>query len=193
MSIYLYVKTHNLTNLKYLGQTTSSDPHRYTGSGIYWKSHLKKHGSDYRTEILRICETKEEVKEWGLFYSKLWNVVESEDWANLKVEQGDGGRQSEEVRKRIGEAGRGRVPWNKGKSVWSEADRKRISEQNRARPPQSKETIEKRVSKNRGKVRSDEAKKKTSDALKGRKFTDESRKKMSEAAKRRCARRAVDK
>lgn len=115
MSIYLYVKTHNLTNLKYLGQTTSSDPHRYTGSGIYWKSHLKKHGSDYRTEILRICETKEEVKEWGLFYSKLWNVVESEDWANLKVEQGDGGRQSEEVRKRIGEAGRGRVPWNKGK------------------------------------------------------------------------------
>ena len=188
MCIYLYIKTHNKTNLKYLGQTTAKDPHQYTGSGVYWKSHLAKHGKDFRTEILRVCESKEEVKEWGAFYSELWNIVESPEWANLKVEQGDGGRQSEEVRKRIGEKGRGRIPWNKGKKIWSESDRRRISEEQRARPPQSKETVEKRAAKNRGKVRSEESKRRTSETLKGGKFSEETRRKMSEAAKRRCNR-----
>ena len=160
MTIYLYVKTHNITSLKYLGQTSSKNPHSYSGSGVYWKQHLKKHGSDYRTEILRECQTKEELKEWGLYYSELWNVVECDTWANLKIEQGDGGRQSEEVRKKMGEAGKGRVPWNKGKQIWDESDRKRISEQNKSRGPQSAETIAKRVSKNTGKVRSEESKQK---------------------------------
>jgi hypothetical protein len=92
MSIYLYVKTHNKTGLKYLGKTTNTDPHSYTGSGTYWKNHLKKHGRDYTTEIIRECQTKEEVKEWGLYYSKLWNVVKSEQWANLTEESGEGGK-----------------------------------------------------------------------------------------------------
>lgn len=91
MCIYLYVKTHRITNLKYLGKTAANDPHKYPGSGVYWTNHLKKHGHDYTTEILRECYTKEEVKDWGLYYSKLWNIVESKEWANLKEECGDGG------------------------------------------------------------------------------------------------------
>ena len=185
MTIYLYVKTHNKTGLKYLGQTTSTNPHSYPGSGVYWKSHLKKHGADYSTIILKECQNREELKEWGLYYSELWNIVESDTWANLKVEQGDGGRQSDEVRKRMGEARKGRVPWNKGKQVWDESDRKRISEQNKSRRPQSAETIAKRVSKNKGKVRSEESKQKTSASLKGRQFSEETKKKMSDAAKNR--------
>ena len=89
MVIYLLVKTHNKTGLKYLCQTTR-DPHKYNGSGIYWKRHLKVHGKDHSTEILKECTTKEELKYWGIFYSNLWNVVKSEDWANLKPEEGDG-------------------------------------------------------------------------------------------------------
>ena len=92
MTIYLYVKTHSKTGLKYLGQTSSNDPHKYPGSGMYWKSHLKKHGLDYTTEILKECQTKTELKEWGIYYSKLWNVVESKDWANLTEESGLGGK-----------------------------------------------------------------------------------------------------
>jgi len=92
MTIYLYVKTHSKTGLKYLGQTSSKDPHKYPGSGMYWKSHLKKHGHDYTTEILKECQTKTELKEWGIYYSKLWNVVESKDWANLTEESGLGGK-----------------------------------------------------------------------------------------------------
>lgn len=91
MTIYLYVKTHNDTGLKYLGKTSAKDPHAYPGSGKYWVSHLKKHGFTYKTEILRECETKEEVKEWGEYYSNLWDVVRSKEWANFRPETGDGG------------------------------------------------------------------------------------------------------
>ena len=185
MTIYLYVKTHNKTGLKYLGQTMAVDPHKYQGSGKYWQLHLKKHGKDFTTEILKECQTKEELIEWGLYYSNLWNVADSDSWANLKEERGDGGRQNAEVRKKIGEAGKGRIPWNKGKTIWSDADRKRIGEQNRARGPQSADTIAKRVAKNTGKIRSEESKQRTSETLKGRTFSEETKQKMSKSAKNR--------
>ena len=46
-----------------------------------------------QNEHQQILETnnKEEIKEKGLYYSKLWNIVESEEWANLNPERGDGG------------------------------------------------------------------------------------------------------
>lgn len=89
MTIYLYKKTHNVTGLKYLGKTTI-DPHKYKGSGKYWKLHIKKHGYDVTTEILKECRNNEEVKYWGSYYSKLWNIVRSDAWANLMEEKGDG-------------------------------------------------------------------------------------------------------
>lgn len=88
---YLYVKTHNKTGLKYLGQTSLSDPHKYQGSGKRWRVHIKKHGYDVTTDIIFETEDKEELKEQGIYYSNLWNVVESTEWANLMIEQGDGG------------------------------------------------------------------------------------------------------
>ena len=90
MTIYLYKKTHNKTGLQYLGKTVQ-DPFTYKGSGRRWGSHINKHGYDVTTEILRECQTNEEVREWGLYYSNLWNVVEDRKWANLKEESGDGG------------------------------------------------------------------------------------------------------
>jgi hypothetical protein len=93
--ITLYVKTHNKTGLKYLGKT-EQDPFKYTGSGIYWKRHLKTHGRDVTTEVIKECKDNAEVKQWGLYYSELWNVVEAKDangkklWANEKPETGDG-------------------------------------------------------------------------------------------------------
>ena len=89
--MYLYVKTHNKTGLKYLGKTNSDDPHIYPGSGVRWTAHLKKHGYDYTTEILLETNSEQELVEKGIYYSHLWNVVESPEWANLKIEEGDGG------------------------------------------------------------------------------------------------------
>jgi hypothetical protein len=63
MIIYLYVKTHRKTGLKYLGKTNSRYPHKYSGSGIYWTNHLKEHGYDVKTEILHECQTNEELHE----------------------------------------------------------------------------------------------------------------------------------
>jgi hypothetical protein len=100
MPIYLYVKTHNITNVKYLGKTKNIDPHTYKGSGIDWKAHLKEYGADYTTEIIRECHTTQELNEWGRYYSKLWNVVESKDWANRIPETG-GGSCSRETAKKI--------------------------------------------------------------------------------------------
>jgi hypothetical protein len=87
---YLYKKTHNKTGLQYLGKTTR-DPNVYKGSGLRWTNHINEHGYDVTTEILRECSSNEEVKEWGVYYSKLWNVVQDYNWANLKEECGDGG------------------------------------------------------------------------------------------------------
>jgi hypothetical protein len=126
MTIYLYVKTHRQTGLKYLGKTTAADPHRYTGSGIYWRDHLRVHGVDYDTEILKECQTAEEVKYWGSYYSNLWDVVNARDpagnktWANLKPEEGDGGYigrpWTESERQLIRERQKGQISPNRGKT-----------------------------------------------------------------------------
>ena len=88
---YLYIKTHNNTGLKYLGKTSRKDPYSYKGSGIIWSRHLKKYGNDVSTEILLLTESKEELKQTGIFFSNLWNIVKSDEWANLTVEEGQGG------------------------------------------------------------------------------------------------------
>ena len=101
MTIYLYKKTHNITGLNYLGKTVSKDPHAYKGSGVRWSHHIKKHGYDVTTEILKECQTENELIEWGLYYSKLWNVVESKDWANLQEEAGPRGSWSKESKEKL--------------------------------------------------------------------------------------------
>jgi mevalonate pyrophosphate decarboxylase len=88
--IYLYLKTHNKTGLKYLGKTTR-DPYIYKGSGVIWKCHLKKYGNDVSTKILFQSTDKNEFKNVAVHYSNLYNIVESTQFANLTIEEGQGG------------------------------------------------------------------------------------------------------
>lgn len=88
---YLMLKTHTVSGIKYLCKTSKQDPYKYSGSGKIWKRHLKKYGYYFTTEILATCSTIEELKQLGLYYSKLWNIVENTEFANLVVESGDGG------------------------------------------------------------------------------------------------------
>lgn len=90
MTYYLYVKTHRKTGMKYLGQT-SKDPQKYRGSGVTWLSHLKEHGVDIETQILFETNDKIERNRMGRYYSDLWQVAESEHWANRIAETGAGG------------------------------------------------------------------------------------------------------
>ena len=104
MTIYLYKKTHLDTGLKYLGKTIAKNPYTYPGSGVYWKRHLEAHGNNVETEILRECKTEEELTFWGQYYSKLWNVVESKEWANLIEEAGPGGFWSKESKEKLSQS-----------------------------------------------------------------------------------------
>jgi len=85
--IYLYKKTHRITGLKYLGKT-SKNPYKYLGSGLNWIQHIKEYGKEIDTEILKECNSNEEVSFWGRYYSDLWNVSTSNEWANIIPETG---------------------------------------------------------------------------------------------------------
>jgi hypothetical protein len=168
--IYLYLKTHNLTGLKYLGKTESEDPYAYRGSGKHWSRHLKKHGNDVTTEVLFQTEDKEEFKKVALDYSYKWNIVESKDFANMTPEEGQGGNTnegkkfSEETKRKQSEARKG----------------KKHSEETKRKMREAK-SVEKNP--NYGKTHSEETKRKQSDAKKGKKRTEESKRKQSEARK----------
>ena len=107
--MYLYIKTHNKTNLKYLGKT-EQDPLVYKGSGVYWTNHLRKHGNDVTTEVIFESESKEKIKEMGLYYSDKFDVVKSNEWANLIEENGCGGVPTNAFPK-------GHIPWSKGRKL----------------------------------------------------------------------------
>lgn len=87
--------THRITGLKYLCKTTQKLP-KYFGSGKYWKEHLKKYGKDVEKTVLKECNTKEELRYWGLYYSNKFNIVNAMDdfgfkiWANKIPETGGG-------------------------------------------------------------------------------------------------------
>lgn len=88
---YLYVKTHNVTGLKYFGKTTKN-PFKYLGSGVYWLRHIKLHGIDITTEIIGLYYRKEDIKQIAESFSIKHDIVNSIHWANCKLENGlDGG------------------------------------------------------------------------------------------------------
>ena len=84
---FLYIKQHNQTGLKYFGKT-AFDPCSYSGSGKYWKKHLKSHGNDVTTLWAQLFNTLEELTEYAVNFSRTNNIVESDEWANLIPENG---------------------------------------------------------------------------------------------------------
>lgn len=113
--IYLYVKQHSKTKLKYFGKTVR-DPYSYNGSGLKWLRHIKKHGKEF-VETLEVWafDNQEECTEFALNYSKVNDIIESKEWANLKDEDGLmgwgignkhrlGKPMSEETKRRISES-----------------------------------------------------------------------------------------
>src|ERR1035437_6963139 len=88
MSYKLLIKQHKITGMRYLCVTSKSDYKGYRGSGTYWRLHLKKHGTDLDTILLLETNDKHELSGAGKYYSILYNVVESDEWANLVPEIG---------------------------------------------------------------------------------------------------------
>ena len=93
--IYLYVKEHAVTGLKYFGKTIRNDPFKYKGSGKYWTKHLKKHGRKILTTGIWGFDSVDDCYKFALEFSIRNDIVESKSWANLKYESIDGGRLGE--------------------------------------------------------------------------------------------------
>jgi hypothetical protein len=163
---YLYIKTHNITGLKYFGKTTN-DPYNYRGSGIYWMAHLKKHGNNVSTEVLGYYTNKDECSKIALDFSIDNNIVKAVNenntkiWANQIIENGtDGGAttfgpRTEEVKRKISES-------QKGKIISSETKEKIKA----ARALQDTSHL-------KGRIITTEWRTKISSTLKGRKPSDE--------------------
>jgi hypothetical protein len=101
MKYKLYVKRTkpNETHPKgyfYLGKSEMEGQklESYLGSGKIWRAHLKKHGykkEDIDTWILHETEDKQDLKNTAIYYSDLFDIVNSKEWANIRREEGDGG------------------------------------------------------------------------------------------------------
>lgn len=181
MSIYLYVKQHSITGLKYFGKT-KLDPTKYVGSGSYWKSHIKKHGKQF-VETLDVWEFSDQqlCTNFAVKYSIDNDIVISKTWANLIIEDGKGGGcssgpKSKQHRKNISEGRRG--------IKFSESHLANMSLANKGKmlSDEHKEKISKKL---KGKQKSETHQAKITAKMKNRTFSEETKRKMSEAAKNR--------
>jgi hypothetical protein len=196
--IYLYVKQHSITKLKYFGKTIKKDPYTYKGSGTHWQHHIKKHGKYIKTLDIFGFDNQEDATEFALNFSRINNIVESKDWANKKEENAKcgGGKLSDETKRKISLKGKGKPSPMKGKKFPPEFGKK-ISQANYKR---SEETKLKMLSSRRartdkpmlGKTHSEETKKRISiskqnqpGAFTGKTHSAETKLKMSIAAKNR--------
>ena len=212
---HLYIKTHNATGLKYFGKTTSKDPFKYSGSGKYWLRHLKSHGKDISTKIVASFtkEQKEEMVEFALFFSEFFNIVESNEWANLEPENGINGgsigrmvsketkqkmskakqNMSKETKLKLSIAHKGKIVSKETKQKMSKIAKKRFSipENNSMFGKNHTKESKLKMSKNKkgkpstflGKQHSDETKQKMSKARQN--ISEETRLKISVSAKNR--------
>jgi group I intron endonuclease len=159
----IYLRTNKINGKKYVGQATDLKARQRRWkclkspyAGIYLNNARAKYGIDaFDFEILKECKD-EELNQWEMYYIKELNTKAPNGY-NLT----DGGEtiigytHTEETKKKMSEANKGKEPWCKGKHH-SEETRIKLSES-------------KKGEKNHfyGKHLSEEHRKKLSEALKG--------------------------
>lgn len=89
----------------YFGKTKRVDEvYKYSGSGVIWEDYIKKYGKE-NIETVWVSDVyfdHIEIQSIAISFSIENNIVESESWANRKLENGiDGGLLSIETRKKI--------------------------------------------------------------------------------------------
>ena len=185
--IYLII---DLTNWKkYVGQHhyhLEKLDSNYHGSGHIIRQIYKKRPHTLKEVYLKTCYTQEELDEWEQYYIKFYDTLYPNGY-NLE-EGGRGGVPSEETRRKLSEANKGKPAHNKGVPM-SEEQKKKLSESKKNISDETRKKISEakkgKPAPNKGKPMSEEQKKKLSEINKGKHHTEETKKKMSESAKRR--------
>lgn len=214
-SIYSYQYTHQqlkkptrlmivydpVSELKYFCKTTKLNEEfdRYYGSGVKWKRKTKKR----KDELVKLWVSDffydTSIVKFAMRFSRFNRIVESEEWANLKPENGlDGGSDSslytEEIRKKMSEAKIKSLKQNGNPHLGmkrSDETKRKIGEKSKGRKPSlgklcSNETKKKISNSNKGKKRSLEVRQKMSEMRKGRPgilASEETKRKMSQTRK----------
>ena len=175
---YIYLITDTTNGMKYAGKhhyhiEGQLDPN-YHGSGTIIKNIYKKRPETLKEEYIKTCYSEEEMNSDEQYYIKLFKTL----WPNgyNLTEGGDGGIPSEEVKKKMSNAKKGKPAHNKGKPM-SEKQKKKLSDSLKGRTSPMKG----RTSPNKGKPMSEEQKKKLSNAHKGKTMSEEQKKKIIES------------
>ena len=89
---YLYIKQCSHCDLKYFGFTARYNPVTYSGSGTYWKRHLRCHDALAITLDVFGFDKSTDCQLFALDYSQQHNIAKSNEWANLQIECGQAGK-----------------------------------------------------------------------------------------------------
>lgn len=214
----IYLRTNNINGKQYVGQTVNFKVREcswksrqiYSG-GIIDRARAKYGVENFKTDVLRECQTQEELDYWEQYYIKTlntkvpngYNLTDggggtsgyelTEEHKRKLSESHKGMKASEEARQKMSLAHSGDKNIMFGRTHTKEArDKIRNSKLGKKGHIQTEET-KKKISEthkgnknpNFGKPLSDETKAKLSASMKGRKTSEETRRKMSEAAKNR--------
>lgn len=174
---YLYIKQHSITGLKYLGKTTNKNPKKYTGSGVHWKRHIKKHGKRIETLWVYLFTDIDKLVATALTLSEIFDIVESDSWSNLILENGLDGTPvgtvlSEESKQKISNATKGVNNPFYGK-IHTEETKLKMSKIHKNKTL-SQEHKQKLIQTNTGRICSNDTRSKISNKLMGRIISEES-------------------
>lgn len=162
---YIYLTTNLINGKKYIGKHRSETfDVNYKGSGKYLSKAIEKYGFDnFTTEILKECNSLEDLNASEIEYIAKYNAVASDDFYNLaNGGEGNTSKRTEETIKRLQKSLTGR----------------KLSKEHKLHVSESKKG--KRI----GYKMSEETKRKISIANKGRVFSEEHKKKIVESRKR---------
>lgn len=200
---YIYLIVNKVNGKTYVGQRKSSKEWyegKYMGSGKYLKASQKKYGiENFEKFLIQYCYSKEETNKAERFWiaeyrsrgKAEYNIAYGGTGGNLGEEvarliseklKGNqnhkGKRHTEDAKKKMSEAAKGRQSYWRGKHLTEEAKRK--SSESHKGKHLTEEQKRKISESNRGKRHSEESIQKMSESKKGHKVSEETRKKISE-------------
>ena len=168
----------------YVGQHKSDNwQDKYMGSGTYLKRAKRKYGiKNFEKFLIQYCNTQEEANKAEIFWIAEYRKRGKAEYNIAAGGEGSSGwKCSEETRKKLSEAKKGRPGYWLGKHV-SDETRRKVSEHHKGKRL-SEETRKKISEANKSRRHSEETKKKMSEANKGKHHSEETKRKISEAKK----------
>ena len=200
MSWYIYRITNLINGKTYIGQHKYKKlDDDYMGSGVLIKRAIKKHGiENFKKEILysriQYKETADDMERFAIAKER---AIEKAEYNLADGGQGGATPLSEEAKRKISEAHKGKPHSEEHKRKISESEKgRKFSEEHKRKISEAlkkkanntgkhlSEEIKRKISEaHKGKPHSEEHNRKVSEALKGKHMSEEAKRKISEARK----------